>query len=380
LASAKLFVDEIIVVDTGSTDETKDIARAFGARVYEFEWVDDFSKARNFALSKASGDWILVLDADETLSSRDCEEFRRILEASRSRPTAFRMQTRNYSNLVNTVGFRPNRGEFPEEEGMGWYPSDKVRLFPNDPRIHFDYPVHELVEPSLSDLKIPVRDCPIVIHHYGVLNELHAREKTSNYHKLGRKKIKNFRDSTALKEAAIQSARVGKHAESLDLWRRFIKWHPRSAEAYLNMGAVCSSMGRHEEAAAIAQKALDLDPKLKEARFNLAFALLMRGEAEKAQTLLKNLFRDYLDDPATQFLLCVAYACRQEIAPAESLFKKLTTLPIGDYIGESFLDIAKRFLEASRRDYARHTLEAALVFGCVNPEIRTLFESCCASA
>ena len=380
LASAKPFVDEIIVVDTGSTDETKDIARAFGARIYEFEWVDDFSKARNFALSKASGDWILVLDADETLSSRDCEEFRQILEASRSHPAAFRMQTRNYSNLVNTVGFRPNRGEFPEEEGMGWYPSDKVRLFPNDPRIHFNYPVHELVEPSLSDLKIPVCDCPIVIHHYGVLNELHAREKTSKYHKLGRKKIKDFRDSTALKEAAIQSARVGKHGESLDLWRRFIKRHPRSAEAYLNMGAVCSSMGRHEEAAANAQKALDLDPKLKEARFNLAFALLMRGEAEKAQTLLKNLFQDYPDDPAAQFLLCVAYACLQESAPAESLFKKLTTLPIGDYIGESFLDIAKRFLEASRRDYARHTLEAALIFGCVNPEMRTLFKSCCASA
>jgi hypothetical protein len=76
----------------------------------------------------------------------------------------------------------------------------------------------------------------------------------------------------------------------------------------------------------------------------------------------------------------VAYACRQESAPAESLFKKLTTLPIGDYIGESFLDIAKRFLEASRRDYARHTLETALIVGCVNPEIRTLLERCRAAA
>jgi tetratricopeptide (TPR) repeat protein len=380
LASAKPFVDEIIVVDTGSTDETKDIATAFGATLYEFEWVDDFSKARNFALSKASGDWILVLDADETLSTRDCEEFRRMLEASRNRPTAFRMQTRNYSNLVNTVGFRPNRGEYPEEEGLGWYPSDKVRLFPNDPRIRFNYPVHELVEPNLSDLKIPVRDCPIVVHHYGVLNELHAREKTSNYLKLGRKKIKNFRDSTALKEAAIQSARVGKHTESLDLWRRFIKRHPRSAEAYLNMGGVCSSMGRHAEAAANAQKALELDPKLKEARFNLALALLMRGKSEQVQTLLEAILQDHPDDTAAQFLLCVAYACRQEKAQAESLFKKLRALPIGDYIGESFLDIARRFLEASRRDYARHTLEAALTFGCANPEMRRLLDSSSAAA
>ena len=96
--------------------------------MYEFAWVDDFSKARNFSLSKASGDWILVLDADETISTKDYEKLRRILEASRSRPAAFRIQTRNYSNHGNTVGFRPNRGEFPEEEGMGWYPSDKGAL------------------------------------------------------------------------------------------------------------------------------------------------------------------------------------------------------------------------------------------------------------
>lgn len=74
LESAHNFVDEIIVVDTGSTDNTKDIARSFGARVFDFIWCDDFSAARNFALLHASTDWNLVLDADEYITSFIKEE------------------------------------------------------------------------------------------------------------------------------------------------------------------------------------------------------------------------------------------------------------------------------------------------------------------
>lgn len=67
LASAKPFVDEMIVVDTGSEDNTVEIAKSYGAKVSNFKWCDDFSAARNYSLSLASGDWILVLDGDEEL-------------------------------------------------------------------------------------------------------------------------------------------------------------------------------------------------------------------------------------------------------------------------------------------------------------------------
>ena len=78
LSKIVAFVDEIIIVDTGSADNTKFIATEFTNKIYDFEWCNDFSKARNFSISKASNDWILVLDADEFItefSRCNVEEF-----------------------------------------------------------------------------------------------------------------------------------------------------------------------------------------------------------------------------------------------------------------------------------------------------------------
>lgn len=69
LENIKEYVDEIVIVDTGSTDKTKDILSEFTNKIYDFKWCNDFSKARNFSIEKASNDWILVLDADEIVKS-----------------------------------------------------------------------------------------------------------------------------------------------------------------------------------------------------------------------------------------------------------------------------------------------------------------------
>lgn len=71
LNSVKDYVDEIVIVDTGSTDRTKEIAQSFGAKIYDFEWCKDFSKARNFSIEKTTGDYVLVLDADNVLLQFD---------------------------------------------------------------------------------------------------------------------------------------------------------------------------------------------------------------------------------------------------------------------------------------------------------------------
>jgi tetratricopeptide (TPR) repeat protein len=376
LNSAKPIVDEIIVVDTGSTDETKDIATAFGAMVFDFEWADDFSKARNFALSKASGDWILVLDADEVISVTDHGAFRQILAESQDDTAAYRIRTRNYTYQVNTVGFQRNRGEYPEEQGIGWFPSDKVRLFTNDTRIRFEYPVHELVEPSLESLKSTIRDCPVVVHHYGTLKAVNTFEKSNRYRYLGRKKLrKNIKNCKALKELAIQSAQLGNHAEAIELWRRLGKLQPPSAEAYLNMGAAYFSLAKYDEAVSCSEVALRLEPSLKEAALNMAFSMLLTGRVGEAKTNLERILGEHPDYIAAQFLLCMAHVCLQETAQAEIIFRKLRGLPIGDYIGESFLEISRRFLSASKPDYARRALEATRYFGCASQEMIAILEN-----
>lgn len=80
LNSVKGLVDEIVIVDTGSTDKTKQICRQFTDRIFDFEWVDDFSAARNFAFAQATQDYILWLDADDVLSEDDQKKFRKLKE------------------------------------------------------------------------------------------------------------------------------------------------------------------------------------------------------------------------------------------------------------------------------------------------------------
>lgn len=86
LTSIQDYVDEIIIVDTGSTDQTKSIAREFNSKIYDFEWIDDFSAARNFAFSKATKDYIMWLDADDVVSEKFISSINEINELLNQSP------------------------------------------------------------------------------------------------------------------------------------------------------------------------------------------------------------------------------------------------------------------------------------------------------
>jgi glycosyltransferase involved in cell wall biosynthesis len=124
------WADEIIVVDSGSTDLTVEIARSFGAQVIEHPWTG-FAAQKNFAISLCSGTWILALDADEELSPELQQEIRTLLASS---PTtdAFFLRRRNVF-----LGRWIKRG--------GFYPDAKLRLFRRGAAKFEDRPVHETV-------------------------------------------------------------------------------------------------------------------------------------------------------------------------------------------------------------------------------------------
>jgi glycosyltransferase involved in cell wall biosynthesis len=150
LKSASGLAAEMIVVDTGSTDRTKEIAITCGATVLDFPWVDDFSAARNRALEAANGKWILVLDADEYLPPSSVQAIRALTSGADRADRAY--------HLVN---------KSTTDEGRTGISGLIVRLFPNDPHVRYEWPVHEQVDTSLQRANIPVENTQIEIIHTG---------------------------------------------------------------------------------------------------------------------------------------------------------------------------------------------------------------------
>ena len=151
IKSVLALVDEMILVDTGSTDNTRIIAEGYGARVLDVPWEDDFSLARNAALDEASGDWALVLDADEFLEPIRPVEFQRLLHE----PAA--------------AGFRLRLSA--GREGGPARLSKSVRLFQNQPEIRYIYPIHEQIEPALkrwaTAQDLAILDSDLMVIHDG---------------------------------------------------------------------------------------------------------------------------------------------------------------------------------------------------------------------
>ncbi|MEQ9372232.1 MAG: tetratricopeptide repeat protein [Coleofasciculus chthonoplastes F3-SA18-01] len=152
LESVQPVVDEMVILDTGSSDRTVDIATDYGARVYHFQWCNDFSAARNHALQYVRGKWVLVLDADEVLTPKIVPEIQQAIKNDR--------------NLVINL--------IRQEVGATQSPYSLVsRLFRHHPDLYFSRPYHSLVDDSVSQLVQREPDWQVIslstvaILHYG---------------------------------------------------------------------------------------------------------------------------------------------------------------------------------------------------------------------
>lgn len=131
LNSIYKIVDEIIIVDTGSTDKTKEIAFKYTNKIYDFTWCEDFSKARNFSLDKCTADWIIVMDADDTL-----------IEGNRLDIENFIIQNNNSIGLIKRISKYIQNGE---ESYSKEYES---RLFKKG--IYYNGAIHEQLDSKLN--------------------------------------------------------------------------------------------------------------------------------------------------------------------------------------------------------------------------------------
>ncbi|NOY77250.1 MAG: glycosyltransferase [Calditrichaeota bacterium] len=159
LESVKGLGAELVIVDTGSTDRTIEIARGYGARVFHFPWNNNFSDARNESLKHATKDWIIWLDADDRLPKSEHEKIRRL---ARQKPD------RGFHFILRNQGLDDSR-------------CFQLRMFPNHPDIRFEGAVHEQAASALKRLHLPIENTDVTLIHTGYATEEIVRAKKKKY-------------------------------------------------------------------------------------------------------------------------------------------------------------------------------------------------------
>ncbi len=164
IKSVLALVDEVIVVDTGSKDNTRIIAEGYGARVLDLVWEDDFSHARNAALNEALSDWVLILDADEVLQPIRPVEFQRLLHDPSV--AGYRL------HMASPIGEEASRN------------SSMIRLYRNHPDIRYRYPIFEQISESLNWWAgregMEIKDIDLTVVHEGGKPEFQSRKRKRN--------------------------------------------------------------------------------------------------------------------------------------------------------------------------------------------------------
>lgn len=194
LASLKGVVDELVVVDTGSRDQTIQIAQQFGAKLLETTWEGDFAQARNMALDHATGAWILYIDADEYVSAVDQD--------------AFAKQLKDDQLGALTVKFRPATGKTRYRE---------PRIFRNHPDIRFT----------------------------GTIHETHLAQLDAYLNKTGRQLVHS---ELALDHLGYDGSQDHKHIRNLPLLKKRVAATPEHIFSWVHLGATYAGMGEAKKA------------------------------------------------------------------------------------------------------------------------------------
>ena len=279
LRSVQGFADELVVVDTGSTDNTVALAQALGARVEQIEWPGDFAPARNQALEFVSGDWVLVLDADEQLRPEAIAPLRALM----AQPDVL---------VINLL--RHERGAVQSPY------SNVSRLFRRHPAIRWSRAYHSMVDDSVAELlqrepQWRIADCPEpALIHDGYRPELIAQGNKPQRLREAMEAELQERPGDPYACAKLGSLEVaeGNLERGVSLLRQGLEHcpadaHPERYELLLHLAL--AEAGRNPAAApSLYRQALELPlaPRLSlAARLNLAALLLQQGQPQEAEQL-----------------------------------------------------------------------------------------------
>ena len=354
LNSVKDLVDEMIIVDTGSTDKTVEIAKSFdgsinsitkkpiSVKIIYFPWINDFSAARNESLKHASGDWILVLDADETINQEDHEKIRLILEEieeeaeKKMKVEGIVVQRRNYSNNQNSFGFIRQKTSYNNKLVEGYFDTPHITLFKNNIGIEYYGVVHEfqgIDKHPLSNLTT----ASLIINHWTNLQEGKTEAKQHNYFNLLKKTIEA--DVTLpYHYHALGIAAVSKGEFELveKCFQKCIDNNYMVGESYFFFGVFYSKTKQYVQAREAYEKAslhLSSQPQKKaEALYKLGLSYVQNNEKVTPNNIQK---------------------------ASEFFFKSIMQYPTA----KAYLDLGNSFLQLKKYQQALDAYNQALILG-----------------
>lgn len=271
LESVKDIVDEIIIVDTGSSDRTKEICSEYGARIFDFEWKDDFAKARNLSIEKASSDWILWMDADMELLIKGGKDLKDCLEKGKEAVYSVKM--------LHLYG----------EEAIArkqYYTSYNYLLFRNGLELRFHGAIHEklIFDPDKEGAGI----CSsLEMIHYGYLNCQMTEKAIRNLRLLVKEKEVNNKDPwidyhTAAELYRLKDIEGALYALDQAIAKFLLLEVLPPALVYRLKYEILLRSGRIDQAAQGMEKVIELYPDYVELHFLRGVILYLKEQYERA--------------------------------------------------------------------------------------------------
>ena len=226
LQRIRMYPFEIVLVDTGSTDRTIEIAGKYVDKLEHFNWCDDFSKARNYAISCATRPWIFILDCDEMVEYIECDAMLSIMKEHREH-----------------VGMLPIKN-VNIQDGIEHYHIDKVPRFFHKDFFHYAFPIHEQVVPvgaQTEEVVLSTYELPIQVRHLGYnLSPEEMIQKQQRNLRILQKAIGQYNYDDYLYFQIGQScAALGKYEEAAEAFRKCFEKKPDKRKGFYNR-AVCS--------------------------------------------------------------------------------------------------------------------------------------------
>src|SRR3954469_12610294 len=324
LAAVKDAVDEMIVVDTGSTDRTVEIAESFGATVLHHEWTGDFAAARNVSFEAATGDWVIYLDADEVLVEEDAERLRAC--AGRTWREAFAFVETNYTGDV--------------EDGTAMTHT-ALRMFRNRPEYRFKGRLHEQMAYALPGyLTERIEYTQIRMEHYGYLGVVRdAKDKSRRNLELLERQVADGQENAFQRfNLGSEYLALGELETAVDhfekSWRMLETDPGRTVYPYVATLAnrfvtTLRELGRADAADAKAAECLELFAGFTDLVFQKAWIARSRGDDAGARKLFERCLETG-DSPSKYssvvgcgtYLALIALAQLTSGAEAESLLER----------------------------------------------------------